>query len=210
MLILSTFFGTQIFAQDARYNYGPVTGINLDDMFAIAAKTFENNSLKTDKFNYSKGVILSTRYNFTVFMTPYRCNVEVKNTANGVYISLVNLQMKNSHGLYTDVTSVLGKKTNKIIAAIGKDFERISKNPSQIKEAKTKFYNDPNTHYLFFRKATELAAERWYDNFMKDKTFAWMLDFRDIKKNDSPLYKNYKDVVTARYYPGSSLGGIGG
>ncbi len=209
-IVLSIFFVTQIFAQDARYVYGPVTGTNLDEMFAIAEKTFENNGVKTYNFNYSKGVIISSHYNFTVFVTPYRCNIEVKNTDQGVYISFIKLQMKGSNGLYKDVISVLGKKTNKLITAIGKDFERISKDPGQVKEAKIKFYNDPNTHYLFFKKATKLAAERWYDNFMKDKTFTWMLEFRDIRKNESARYKNYKYIVTARYYRGSSLTGTGG
>ena len=209
-LAFSMLFMTQIFAQDARYVYGPVTGINLDDMFAIAEKTFETREVKTDKFNYAKGVILSSNYNFTVIVSTYRCDIEVKNTPNGAYVSLVNLQMKNSNGRYEDVNSVLGKKTDKLVAAIGKEFEQISNDPAQIKEAKIAFYNDPHTHYLFFKKATELAAERWYESFMKDKEFTWTLGFRDIKKNESTKYGDYKYVVTARYYTGSSLTGTGG
>jgi len=117
--------------------------------------------------------------------------------------------MKGSYG-YEDVSSVLGKKCDKLIAAIGKEFEGIADDPAQVKDAKTKFYNDPNTHYLFFKKATELAAERWYETFMKDKTFAWTLKFSDIKKNESTRHEELKYIVTARYYTGSSLVGMGG
>jgi hypothetical protein len=209
-LVLSIFFWTQIFAQDAKYVYGPVTGISLDDMFAIAEKTFENKDVKTEKFNYLRGFIISSPYNFTVLVSQYRSDIEVKNTDDGVYISFINLQMKGSSGRYEDVASVFGKKPKKLIAAIGKNFEAISKNPDEIKEAKVKFYNKPHTHYLFFKKATDLAAERWYENFMKDKSFVWMLDFSDIKKNESSRHKDYKYIVTARYYSGSSLVGTGG
>lgn len=200
----------QSFAQDARYVYGPVTGINLDDMFAIADQVFQNNETKTEKFSYSGGVIHSSNYNFLILISEYRCNIEVKNTDKGAYISFINLQMKNSNGSYTDVASVLGKKTNKLIAAIGKEFEAISKDADKIEVAKQTFYNDPNTHYLFFKKATELATERWYEKFMKDKTFKWMLSFTDIKSNESTSFADYKYVVTARYYIGSSLVGTGG
>ena len=46
-LLLSMLIVTQSFAQDARYNYGPITGVNLDDMLAIASKTYENKEVKT-------------------------------------------------------------------------------------------------------------------------------------------------------------------
>jgi hypothetical protein len=210
VLMLSVFFVTQIFAQDARYNYGPITGINLDDMLAIASQTFDNKEVKTERFNYSRGMILSTNYSFTNMMSPYRTKILVENTDNGVYISFIDMQMKGSNGIYTDVASVMGKKCDKLIAAIGKEFEKISENPTQVKEAKTKFYNDPNTHYLFFKKATELAAERWYENFMQDKTFEWMLKFSDIKKNETSEFEEYKYIVTARFYTGSTLAGMGG
>jgi len=207
--MLSIVFVAQSFAQDARYVYGPVTGINLDDMLAIGAKTFENKEVKTERFNYSRGMILSSNYNFTILVSPYRAKILVENTDDGVYISFIELQMKGSYG-YTDVASVLGKKTDKLIAAIGKEFERISKDPAEVKAAKTKFYNEPHTHYLFFKKATELAADRWYENFMKDKTFSWTMKFSDIKKNESTEYGDYKYVVTARYYTGSTIAGLGG
>ncbi len=207
---LAMIFVTQTFAQDARYVYGPVSGLNLDDMLAIAAKTFENKEVKTERFNYSRGMILSTNYNFTILITPYRTKILVENTDDGVYLSFIDLQMKGSNGIYTDVASVLGKKTDKLMAAIGKDFEQIAEDPSAVKAAKTKFYNDPRTHYLFFKKATELAADRWYENFMKDKIFSWDLKFSDIKKNESTKYGDYKYIVTARYYTGSSLAGLGG
>jgi hypothetical protein len=209
-LVLSMFFLTQVFAQDAKYVYGPVTGISLDDMFAIAEKTFEENDVKTEKFNYSQGFIISSNYNFTILVSQYRADIEVKNTDNGIYISLINMQMKGSNGLWTDVASVMGKKCNKLIAAIGKDFEAIAKSPEEIEAAKEAFYNDPHTHYLFFKKATDLAAERWYENFMQDKSFIWMLDFSDIKKNESSKYTDFKYIVTARYSPGSNLMGAGG
>ena len=209
VLMLSIFFVTQIYAQDARYNYGPITGINLDDMLAIAGKTFENKEVKTERFNYSRGMILSTDYNFTILVTPYRAKILVENTDNGVYISFIDLQMKGQYG-YTDVASVLGKKCDKLIKSIGEEFEGISDDPAEVERAKTKFYNDPRTHYLFFKKATELAAERWYERFMKDKTFDWMLKFSDIKKNETSQYGEYKYIVTARFYSGSSLAGMGG
>ncbi len=207
--MLSVFFVTQIFAQDARYNYGPVTDVNLDDMLAIAAKTFENKETKVERFNYSRGMILSTNYNFTIFVTPYRAKILVENTDNGVYISFIDLQMKGEYG-YTDVASVLGKKCDKLIKSIGDEFEGISEDPAEVERAKTKFYNEPRAHYLFFKKATELAAERWYESFMKDKTFDWTLKFSDIKKNETSQYEEYKYIVTARYYSGSSLAGMGG
>ena len=45
---------------------------------------------------------------------------------------------------------------------------------------------------------------------MSDKTFSWTLKFSDIKKNESTKYGDYKYIVTARYYSGSSLIGLGG
>ena len=210
-LILSLILGIQTFAQDARYHYGPVAGINLDDMLAIAAKTFEKRGVKVNRFNYSRGMILSTNYNFTIMISPYRTKILVENTDDGTYLSFIDLQMKNSHGSWTDVASVLGKKTDKLMASIGKEFESIAKDPKQVEEAKTDFYNDPRTHYLFFKKATELAADRWYERFMKDKVFDWTLKFADIKKNEDKDFPDYKYVVTARYYTGSALSiGSGG
>ena len=209
-ILLSMLFVAQTFAQDARYVYGPVSGVNLDDMLAIASKVFDNKEVKTERFNYSRGMILSTNYNFTNMMTPYRTKILVENTDDGVYLSFIDLQMKGSNGIYTDVASVLGKKCDKLIKSIGQEFEGISEDPAEIKTAKTKFYNDPRTHYLFFKKATELAAERWYERFMKDKTFDWKLKFSDIKKNETSQYGEYKYIVTARYYSGSSIAGMGG
>lgn len=210
-LMFVILFSTQIFSQDARYQYGPVSGINLDDMLAIAAKTFENHDLKVERFNYSRGMILSTNYTFTILMSPYRTKILVENTDDGVYISFIDLQMKSSSGGWTDVASVLGKKTDKLIKSIGKEFESIANDPKQVEAAKTVFFNDPRTHYLFFKKATELAAERWYESFMKDKVFDWTLKFADIKKNEDKNFPDYKYVVTARYYTGSALSiGSGG
>ncbi len=210
-LVMTLLFSAPIFAQDARYHYGPVAGINLDDMLAIAAKTFENRGVKVDRFNYSRGMILSTNYGFTILVSPYRTKILVENTDDGVYLSFIDLQMKSSSGGWTDVASVLGKKTDKLMTAIGKEFEAIAKDPKQVEAAKTDFYNDPRTHYLFFKKATELAAERWYERFMKDKVFDWTLKFSDIKKNESKSFPDFKYVVTARYYTGSALSvGSGG
>ncbi len=209
-IVLTLIFAGQVFAQDAKYSYGPVTGIGLDDMFAIAEKTFENKEVKTDKFSYSKGIIISSNYNFIILISNYRADIEIKNTDNGVYISFINLQMQSSSGGYTDIASVMGKKAQKLINAIGKDFESISKDPQQIEDAKTKFYNEPHTHYLFFKKATDLAADRWYESFMKDKTFTWMLSFSDIKKNEGTRNPEYKYIVTSRYNTNSSLIGMGG
>ena len=210
-LVLSLIFSMQTFAQDARYHYGPVAGINLDDMLAIAAKTFEKKGVKVDRFNYSRGMILSTNYGFTILISPYRTKILVENTDDGAYLSFIDLQMQRSSGGWTDVASVLGKKTDKLMASIGKEFESIAKDPKQVEEAKTAFYNDPHTHYLFFKKATELAADRWYERFMKEKVFDWSLKFADIKKNESKKFSDYKYVVTARYYTGSSLSmGSGG
>ena len=45
---------------------------------------------------------------------------------------------------------------------------------------------------------------------MKDKIFSWDLKFSDIKKNESTQYGEYKYIVTARFYSGSSLAGMGG
>ncbi len=208
-LFLSIAFFLQSYAQDARYTYGPITGVNLDDMLAIAAKMYDNNEVQVETFNYSQGKILSSYYNFTILISPYRAKILANNTDDGVYLSLYELQVKGKYG-YEDVESVLGKKCDKLIKSFGKEFEKISENPDEVEKAKTKFYNDPNTHYIFFKKATELAAERWYENFMKDKVFSWDLKFSDIKKNESSKYKEYKYVVTARYYTGSSLVGLGG
>jgi len=209
-IVLTLLFVGQIFAQDAKYSYGPVTGINLDDMFAIAEKTFENKEVKTDKFSYAKGIIISSHYNFVILISNYRADIEIKNTENGVYISFISLQMQKSSGGYTDIASVMGKKAQKLITAIGKDFEKISKDPDQIEAAKLHFYNEPYTHYLFFKKATDLAADRWYDSFMKDKSFTWNLNFSDIKKNESTKYPEFKYIVTSRYNTDSSLIGMGG
>jgi len=209
-IVFSLLFVGQVFAQDAKYSYGPVTGISLDDMFAIAEKTFENKEVKTEKFSYSKGIIISSHYNFMILISNYRADIEIKNTESGVYISFINLQMQSSTGRYTDIASVMGKKAKKLITAIGKDFEKISKDPDQIEAAKVKFYNEPHTHYLFFKKATDLAADRWYENFMKDKSFTWNLSFSDIKKNESKKYPEYKYIVTSRYNTNSSLIGMGG
>jgi hypothetical protein len=206
---LSIAFFLQSYAQDARYTYGPVTGANLDDMLAIAAKVYDNNDIEVETFNYSQGTILSTHYNFTILISPYRAKILVNNTDDGVYLSLVELQMKGEYG-YKDVESVIGKKCDKLIKSFGKEFEKISEDPAEIEKAKIEFYNDPNTHYLFFKKATELAADRWYETFMKDKVFSWDLKFSDIKKNESSRHKEFKYIVTARYYTGSSLAGLGG
>ncbi len=208
-VVLSVFFFTQVFSQDARYNYGPVTGISQDDMFAIAAKTFEEYDVKTETFSYGKGIIISSYYDYTVLISNYRARIEAKSTDNGVYISFIDLQMKQSSG-WEDITSVLGKKTDKLLKKIGKTFEKIAEDPKEVEKAKTMFYNQPHTHYLFFEDATDLAADRWYENFMKDRSFTWMLDFSDIKKNESSKHKEYKYIVTARYYPGTSLVGMGG
>ena len=205
LLFLAVFLATPFFAQDARYHYGPVSGINLDDMLAISAKTFENRGVKVERFNYSRGMILSTNYGFTILVSPYRTKILVENTDDGVYLSFIDLQMKSSSGGWTDVASVLGKKTDKLMTAIGKEFEAIANDPAQVEAAKTAFYNDPRTHYLFFKKATELAADRWYENFMKDKTFDWTLKFADIKKNEDKDFPDYQYIVTARYYTGSAL-----
>jgi len=211
ILVLSLVFSASTFAQDARYHYGPVSGINLDDMLAIAAKTFENRGVKVERFNYSRGMILSTNYGFTIMISPYRTKILAENTDDGVYLSFIDVQMKSSSGGWTDVASVLGKKTDKLMAAIGKEFEAIANDPAQVKAARTEFYNDPRTHYLFFKKATELAADRWYESFMKDKIFDWTLKFADIKKNEDKDYPDYKYIVTARYYTGSALSiGSGG
>lgn len=197
-------------AQESQYVYGPINGINLDDMFAIGEKTFDKNGVKTEVFNYSKGVLTSSNFNFTVLINEYRCNIEIKNTDKGIYLSFVNLQMKSSNGTYQDIGSIMGKKPDKLIHAIGSDFETISKDPDQVKTAKINFYNKPHTHFLFFQKATDLAADRWYGSFMKDRSFAWLLEFSDIKKNETGSCQDKPYVVTAKYQTGTSLMGSGG
>lgn len=208
-ILLLFVFVSNVFAQDAQYVYGPITGVTLDDMFAVANKTFANNSLKTEKFVYSKGVIESSAYDFVVLINEYRCNIEIKNTDAGVYISFVNLKVK-SEGRYQDAAMVLGKKPKKLIAAIGKEFENIAGDASAINDAKTLFYNDPATHHLFFAKATDLAVDRWYEKYLKDKSFTWLMEFRDIDKNETELHTDYKYILTGRYYKGSSLVGSEG
>lgn len=204
------FISMNLMAQDAKYFYGPVNGVSLDDMLAIGEKVFKNKDVNVESFNYNKGVIESSYYSFNVLVSAYRARIEIKNSDKGVYISFTDLQLKNSSGRFEEAGMILGKKPNKLIAAIGKDFEKISKDTKATAEAKKAFYNNPHTHYLFFRKATDLAVDRWYENFMQEKEFTWMLEFRDIKKNETKQHPEYKYIVTAKYHTGSSLIGDGG
>ena len=61
--------------------------------------------------------------------------------------------------------------------------------PDEVKKCQDWFYKDLYINSRFFEHATELAGNRWFDNYLKDRLVKWKATFNDIKNNPDNNYK---------------------
>jgi hypothetical protein len=61
--------------------------------------------------------------------------------------------------------------------------------PDSVQKAKDWFYTDLRVNACFFETATELAGQRWFEAYLRDKAVQWTVPFDDVKANAVEGYK---------------------
>ncbi|MBK7940275.1 MAG: SHOCT domain-containing protein [Flavobacteriales bacterium] len=61
--------------------------------------------------------------------------------------------------------------------------------PDSVQRAKDWFYTNLRVNACFFETATELAGQRWFEAYLRDKAVQWTLPFDDVKANTVEGYK---------------------
>jgi hypothetical protein len=167
--------------------YKPIYNTNLEESFPMAAVLIGNLELSLEEFDYGKKRLKSSWYEYYSGISRYRAKflftIDGNNTLN---LDLVETQWwYSSKGVWESSSGGFFKKADKIRAAVIETV-RIGLSEEDIKKQnKDWFFKDLMITTLFFERATELAGERWFELYLKDKKIEWNVTFVDIEKNNA-------------------------
>ena len=193
-----TFITTEAKAKKPKYS--PIPNTTIEQAFPHAAATL-SVAFKTgfEEFDYGKRILKSTWYEYYSGLLKHRCKflcyIDDSKTFN---VDVTDVQYKNSNDIWVKSSEgFIFKKEEKFKAAISENVRQGMLNEKISNENKKWFFRNIAINNLFFKNATDLAAERWFDTYLKDKPIKWKVNFADIEKNSnsSQDYK-YKETYT--------------
>lgn len=193
MLLFLVLLSVSLYGQKSKKEVIPYRSIqfaNIEEAFPVAAMLFEGDlSATAGKLNWGEKEMISTYYEYRKILGSYRLRLRVfidnENTLN---VEPIKIQTTNATNEWVDY-SYVEKREKAIAAEFIEHLRLVLQMPEEIKRAQDVFYTDLVINALFFNSATELAGNRWFDSYVKDKNIKWKVSFIDLSKNTSTDYK---------------------
>ncbi len=182
--------------------YTPVTGVNMEEVFPVAAYMVKH---------YYKGdmdyLAWGDRHMRSYYIGYYwglgtQCRAKVNyrvDDGQGLDLTMDPVEMYDPethrwNGARED------KRELNIKIEIAEYIRKYMASPDSVQKAKDWFYSNLRINACFFETATELAGQRWFESYLKDKPVKWNLPFDDVKSNSVDGYKY------AEFFSGSLAG----
>lgn len=164
--------------------YQPIENATPETAFPVAQYVFKN-SLKcfVASFDFFNGELTSTFYNYSGLLAEKRALINLKINENNlmdVTISGVEKYDKNLGAWFP--VSFPGSETYERIK-IADLLRNGLADTALVANAKKSFFQDLDINSIFYSNASELAGERWFENYLKDQKVSWNATFIDLKKN---------------------------
>lgn len=200
-LFLTMFLLVSFAQKKKKVEYTPVTNVSMEDVFPVAAymlKFYYGGDV--DRIEWGKK-----------YMRSYYINYE--KLLGGSYRLKVNYQIDESNALDIKFDPVEnygtdtkkwygapeGKRENEIRIEIAEYIKNKLSNPDSVQKAKDWFYTNLRINFCFFESATELAGNRWFELYLKNKPVKWNIPFEDVKTNKANNYK-YAEEYSAELF----------
>ncbi|MCI4667587.1 MAG: hypothetical protein MRZ79_05445 [Bacteroidia bacterium] len=174
-----------------KLKYTPVENITREDAWPIVALLIKNQRLGVERFDYGKGELLTTYLEYKKGFIPNRGKLLFNLNQGKLEIRVVQLQLKDAQTKKWKPTAPdpLFPKEKQIKAEMAEKVRLIQANDETKKQALETFSYDLYFHQSFYKTATELAGELWFDQFLKEKKLAWTATLDNIKKSEQEGYK---------------------
>jgi hypothetical protein len=92
---------------------------------------------------------------------------------------------------------LFSKKEVKLRTSFANDLRNNLKNKDLVKSTQNWFFTNLEVNSKFYETATDLAGDRWFQNYLQDQKVNWDLTFIDIEKNtNSGSNFKYKELFT--------------
>lgn len=189
--IVLLFSSLYCFAQKKKnmVQYRPIPMVNIEEAFPVAAMIINDSyRINITKLDWGAKEMLSGYYQYRKLLGLYRfkflLTIDSENTLN---IEAKEVQTTDANDRWMDY--IVEKREREIVAEFAEQLSEALKKPDIIKKAQERFYTDLNINALFFFSATEIAGNRWFENFIKGRRVNWKLTFADLTENKNTAYK---------------------
>lgn len=167
--------------------YQAIPLANIEEAFPVAAKILNDEyRINITKLDWGKKEMLSGHYQYSKLLGPFRFKFFISIDEE----NLLNVEAKEVQTTSDDgwMDYVVEKREREIVAEFAEKLRIALDDAGLINEAKENFYTNLNINALFFITATEIAGERWFESFIKDRSVSWKLTFDDLKENKNSKY----------------------
>jgi len=195
--VLCLFLADATMAQKRKKNdWQGINNVTLEQGFPAAYEVLKTYGLGLDVFAYGQKRMKSTFYIYSrgILEGQARARILVSiDDGNRMDIQFVDFQEENNGYWVEGGAALFSKKERKTRNEMGKKIEAIVNDPASLNTSAEAFFKDLSVNRAFFATATELAGDRWFEKYLKNRQISWMVVFDDIQKNkDSDDYQ-YKE-----------------
>jgi hypothetical protein len=170
--------------------YKPIPGVNIEQAFPVAAALLIGSiKVGLEQIDWSTKTMSSSFVSYNKLILSARSRYKVSIDENSTLeVHMVDPQTYSS----TDQawsTSYEAKKEKNLKAELANAIRETLQKPEEVKKCQDWFYKDLYINSRFFEYATELAGNRWFENYLRDQPVKWKATFNDIKHNADNNYK---------------------
>jgi hypothetical protein len=202
MITIIFFTPNQIMGQTDSDSKFKISGIGQEEVWPLVYDILQANKLSISDFNYGQNTLQSDYFYFVDLLYRYRTKFIFKYEDFSLTIINANVEQYDNNTWQTNPLFSKKKRLNKAKESMIDYIKKSIQNTEHMTHVKTQFYTDLDVTKKFFEHATELAGNRWFENYLKNKQINWKLTFADLKENKS---EQYKYVETYFYAPNNSV-----
>jgi hypothetical protein len=195
------FFVQTISAQKEKIEYQSIANTTLEEAFPVATRMLADNlNLGVHEFNYGKSLLKTTYYEYYRGISRHRgrwqLSIDEQGTLN-VDITDVEWWM-SSQDRWEPTTreGLLSKKEYKLRAEFAENLRSKLSEPKTVSVDRDWFFTNLEINSKFFENATDLAGDRWFDQYLNSTRVEWPLTFIDIEKSKDANDFKYQEFFT--------------
>ena len=198
-LFVLTFICNLAYGQQTKIQeYKPIPGVNIEQAFPVAAAILMGSvKVGLEQIDWNTKTMSSSFVQYYKLILPARSRYNVTIDDNStLHIQMLDPQTYSS----TDqvwTSSYEAKKEKNLKTELVNAIRATLEKPDEVQKCQDWFYKDLYINSRFFEHATELAGNRWFDNYLKDKAVKWKATFNDIKNNADNNYK-YMEIYSLK------------
>lgn len=151
----------------------PIAKLIFGDNCSIASFDMFERKLTTHYYAYA-GLFTQKRAIITLTISP--------NNLLDVYIGNIERYNKQYGVWESTLSSALGPEESERIKLTDL-FRKNLADTAIVSKAQAEFFQDLDINSIFYSNASELAGERWFNAYLKDRKVSWNVTFIDLKKN---------------------------